>query len=317
MATVPFTIRQLEYFDAVASEGSLAAAAQRCNVSASALALALDELEYHLTLQLFVRRKGKGVTLTPAGSRLLSYARRVLSGVEQLAADAWQASSSLGGRFAIGCYSTLAPFFLPGIMQVFQRRHPDLDLEFVEAAAPGLNELLLQGRLDVALMYSVDVSSQLAFDPVHEYRPYVMVAEGHKLSSRRSIQLGELVSEPLILLDVDPSRLNTEHIFGQLDLRPLIGHMTTNFELVRCLVARGLGYGVLFQRPASPITYDGNRLVILEVDERVTGTVVGLTRPAGAPRSARYDALLKYLLASDIDPPAGRNAGTAPAEAGR
>jgi len=295
MASIPFTLRQLEYFDATASEGSLAAAAQRCNVSASALALALDELEYHLSLQLFVRRKAKGVTLTPAGSRLLSHARRILSGAESLAADAWQASSSLNGRLAIGCFSTLAPFFLPGIMEVFQRQHPELALELVEAAAPELDELLLQGRIDVALMYSVDVSPRFAFDPVREYRPYVMVPKGHPLASRASIQLGELVAEPLILLDVHPSRLNTEHIFGSLNLRPLIGHTTSNFELVRCLVARGLGYAVLFQRPATQVTYDGNELVMLELDGRVEGTVVGLARPAGAPRTARHDALLDYF----------------------
>jgi len=297
MPSVPFTLRQLEYFDAVASEGSLAAAAQRCHVTASALALALDELEYHLSLQLFVRRKGKGVTLTPAGSRLLSHARRVLSGAETLAADASQASSSLDGRFAIGCFSTLTPFFLPGIMEVFQRRHPGLELEFVEAAAPELDDLLLQGRIDAALLYSADVSPQLAFDPVQEYRPYIMVAEGHPLASRRSIQLGELVAEPMILLDVHPSRLNTEHIFGALNLRPFIGHATTNFELVRCLVGRGLGYGVLFQRPASTLTYDGHTIVVLELDERVPATVAGLARPAGAPRTARYTALLDYLVA--------------------
>jgi DNA-binding transcriptional LysR family regulator len=295
MASIPFSLRQLEYFDATASEGSLAAAAQRCNVSASALALALDELESHLSLQLFVRRKAKGVTLTPAGSRLLSHARRILSGAESLAADAWQASSSLNGRFAIGCFPTLAPFFLPGIMQTFQQKHPELSLDLVEAAAPRLDELLLQGRIDVALMYSVDVSPQFAFDPVHEYRPYVMVATGHPLAARHRIKLREVVAEPLILLDVHPSRLNTEHIFGSLKLRPRIGHTTSNFELVRCLVARGLGYGVLFQRPASTITYDGNELVVLELDERVAGTVVGLARPAGAPSTARHDALLAYF----------------------
>jgi DNA-binding transcriptional LysR family regulator len=299
MATIPFTLRQLEYFDATASEGSLAAAAQRCNVSASALALALGELESQLSLQLFVRRKAKGVTLTPAGSRLLSRARLILSGAESLAADAWQVSSSLSGRFAIGCFPTLAPFFLPGIMQAFQGNYPALALDLVEAPAPELGELLLQGRIDVALMYSVDVSPQFAFDAVREYRPYVIVAPGHPLASRRRIQLGELVSEPLILLDVHPSRLNTEHIFGSLDLRPRIGHTTTSFELVRCLVARGLGFSVLFQRPASTLTYDGNELAILELDERVEGTVVGLARPAGAPRTARHDALLAYLSAGD------------------
>ncbi|MCP5143752.1 MAG: LysR family transcriptional regulator [Gammaproteobacteria bacterium] len=295
MPSIPFTLRQLEYFNAIASEGSLAAAATRCNVSASALALALDELEYQLSLQLFIRRKAKGVTLTPAGSRLLSHARRILAGAETLAADASQASSSLTGRFAIGCFPTLAPFYLPGIMQDFARRHPGLTLEITEAAAPELDELLLQGRIDVALMYSVDVSPQFAFDPVREYRPYAMVAKGHRLASRKSIHLGELVSEPLILIDVHPSRLNIDHTFGSLNLRPRIGHTTTSFELVRCLVARGLGYGVLFQRPATTTTYDGNELVTLELDGRFEGTVVGLARPAGAPRTARHDALLDYF----------------------
>jgi DNA-binding transcriptional LysR family regulator len=301
MAALPFTLRQLEYFDATASEGSLVAAAQRCNVSASALALALDELESHLSLQLFVRRKAKGVTLTAAGSRLLSHARRVLSGAESLAADAWQASSSLDGRFAIGCFPTLAPFFFPGIMQVFQRRHPELRLDLVEAAAPALDELLLQGRIDAALMYSVDVSGRLAFDPVREFRPYVMLAAGHRLASRRRVKLAELESEPLILLDVHPSRLNTEHIFGSLNLSPRITHTTSNFELVRCLVARGLGFSVAFQRPASTVTYEGNELALVELDERVDATVVGLARPAGAPRTARLDALLAHFVSMHPD----------------
>ena len=295
MTTVPFTMRQLEYFDATARAGSLAAAAARCNVSASALALALDELESHLALKLFVRKKARGVTLTPAGARLLSHARQVLSGAETLAAAAWRVSSSLSGRLAIGCFPTLAPFFLPGIMQTFQRRHTELTLELVEAAAPELDELMLQGRIDVALKYSVDVSDRFAFDPVREFRPYVLVAADHPLASRGRIQLGELVAEPMILLDLHPSRLNTEQIFSKLKLTPRVGRTATNFELVRCLVGRGLGYSVLFQRPASTVSYDGNHLAVLELEERVPGTVVGLVRPADAPRTARYDALLAYF----------------------
>jgi DNA-binding transcriptional LysR family regulator len=297
MPSIPFTIRQLEYFDATASAGSLAAAAERCNVSASALALALDELEQRLALQLFVRRKAKGVTLTPAGSRLLSHARRVLSGAESLAADASQASSTLDGRFAIGCFPTLAPFFLPGIMQDFQHRHPELHLELAEAPAPELEERLLQGRIDVALMYSVDVATHLGFDPVRQFRPYVMVAAGHPLAGRAGVRLRELVEEPLILLDVHPSKINTEHVFESLQLEPRIGHTTSSFELVRCLVARGLGFAVAFQRPAAATTYDGNELAVLELEDEIDATVVGLARPAGAPRTARTDALLEYFSA--------------------
>ena len=242
--------------------------------------------------------------LTPAGARLLSHARLVLQGVESLAESAWQASSSLKGRFAIGCFSTLTPFLLPGIMEVFQRRHPELELDLTEAAAPELAEMLLQGRIDVALLYDTDVPPRLAFDPLTEVKPYVMVARDHPLASRKRVHLGELVSDPLILLDVHPSRPNTEHIFGALKLNPLIGHTTTNFELVRCLVARGLGYGVLFQRPLSPMTYDGKPLVVLEIDDRIPQTMLGLARAAGAPQTARHRALHEYLATAISTAPA-------------
>jgi DNA-binding transcriptional LysR family regulator len=295
MASVPFTLRQLEYFDAVAGEGSIVAASQRCNVSASALALALDELEQRMQLQLFLRRKGKGVALTEAGTRLLTNARRILAEAEALAHDATQAATSLSGRFAIGCFPTLAPFFLPGIMGEFRLGHPGLDIELFEAAAPELHERLLQGRLDVALLYSADVSPQLAFDPVREYRPYAMVAEDHRLALRGRIALADIADEPLILLDVHPSRLNTEHVYAELGLRPRVGHLTTSFELVRCLAARGLGYAVLFQRPAFPLTYDGRRLVVLDLDDEAPRAVVGLVRPAGSPPTARHAALLRHL----------------------
>lgn len=299
MLPLHFTIRQLEYFDAVASEGSIAAASERCNVSASALALALDELEARLSLQLFVRRKGKGVALTAAGTRLLTHARRILADAEALAADATQAATSLTGRFGIGCYSTLAPFFLPGIMGEFTARHPGLAIELTEAPAPELHELLLQGRIDVALLYSADVSPQLTFDPVREYSPYIMVAEDHPLADRGTIALAEIADEPLILLDVHPSRLNTSQVYATLGLRPRIGHLTTSFELVRCLAARGLGYAMLFQRPAFPLTYDGRRLTILELEDEAPRAVVGLARSAGAPPTARYAALLAHLSEQD------------------
>jgi DNA-binding transcriptional LysR family regulator len=291
----PFTLRQLEYFDAVADEGSLAAAAERCHVSATALALALDELENNMNTQLFVRRKGKGVTLTPAGAMLLRHAQQLLSGAETFASEASQNAKELRGRLVIGCYPTLTPFFLPAAIERFGRKHPGLDLEFEEASTPDLHEMLMGGRIDVAILYGVDVSKQLLFDPIRDYQPYVIVAEGHRLAGRGSVKLAELVSEPLIQIDVQPSRQNTEHIFASLGMRPIVRYTTTNYELARCLVGRGLGYSILVQRLAPNLTYDGHRVTTLEISDRLTPTVVGLARPHGAPRTAKYLALRDFF----------------------
>lgn len=294
---LPFTLRQLEYFDAIAKEGSLSAAAERCNVSATALALALDELERNVDVQLVVRRKGKGVTLTTAGSSLLRHAQQVLAGAEDFADQAAQSTTGLRGGFIIGCFPTLAPFFLPAAMERFGRDHPGLELEFEEAAAPHLHEMLLRGQLDVAILYGVDVSSQVEFEAVREYRPYVIVGNGHRLAGKGKVRLAELMAEPLIQVEMRPSRQNTEHIFASLGLRPEVRYATTNYELARCLVGRGVGYSLLIQRPASTLTYDGHDVVSLELADRVSPTVVGLARPRGAPRTAKYVALRDFLLA--------------------
>ena len=298
MPSIPFTLRQLEYFEAVAAEGSLAAAAERSRVSAAGLALAIDELERHLGVQLFVRRKGRGMTLTGEGSRMLAHARRVLSGAELLGAEASRAAGSLSGRLSVGCFSTLTPYFLPAILEHFGREHPDVQLDFVEADAASLDELLLRGRIDVALLYRVDVSPQLAFDPVRNYRPHVLVAADHRLAGRKGVRLAELADEPLIALDVNPTRTNTERIFHLLGLEPRVGHVSGNYELVRCLVGRGLGYAVMFQRASTDRTYDGHDVRRLTLLDRVPPSLVGLARPAGAPRTARYAALFDMLVST-------------------
>lgn len=295
--TIPFTIRQLEYFDAIASEGSLAAAAARCHVSSAALALALTQLETRLGQQLFVRRKGKGVALAPAGARLLTQARRLLEDAAALSADATQDAATLTGSLAIGCFSTLAPFFLPAVMDGFRRDHPALTLELLaEATAPELQAGLLQGRLDAAVMYSVDVSRQLSFERLHDYRPYVIVSATHRLATAGSVRLKDLAADPLIQLDLQPSQQNTESIFRSLGLSPAIRHTTTNYELARCLVGRGLGYSVLIQRPESRLTYDGHEVAVVELDDPIPDTVVGLARPKGAPRTVKYQTLRDFLL---------------------
>lgn len=300
--TLPFTLRQLEYFEAISSEGSLSAAAERCHVSATGLSLALDELERNMDVQLVIRRKGKGVELTTAGSMLLRHAQQLLAGAHDFADRAAQNATGLHGRFIIGCFPTLSPFFLPAAMENFGRDHAGLDLTFEEGSAPELLELLLKGQLDVAILYGVDVSGQVEFEPIREYPPYVIVAKSHRLAGKAKVRLADLLEEPLIQIDMRPSRQNTEYIFASLGYRPEIRYATPNYELARCLVGRGLGYSLLIQRPAASLTYDGHEVAVLELADRLAPTVVGLVRPRGSPRNAKYCTLLTFLQAHTAAP---------------
>ncbi|MDX2822838.1 LysR family transcriptional regulator [Streptomyces ipomoeae] len=121
-----FSLRQLVHFVAVAEEGTPTRAAQRLCVSPSAVSLALGELERALKVQLCVRRKAHGITLTPSGRRLL------------------------------GCHPTLAPTVLPRLLCGFGERYPRITIDFEERTQDDLQQRMLDGKLDLAVLYDMD-----------------------------------------------------------------------------------------------------------------------------------------------------------------
>lgn len=83
---VQFPLRQLEFFAAVAEAGSISGGAERCGASQAGVSLAIRDLERHLGVRLFVRRRAKAAVVTEAGLGLLLDARRLLGSADELQA---------------------------------------------------------------------------------------------------------------------------------------------------------------------------------------------------------------------------------------
>src|SRR5687767_4248998 len=131
MNAVRYSLRQLEYFVAIADAGTLSGAAARLHVSQPGLSQSLTDLERALDVQLAVRRKAHGVTLTPTGVQVLRLARELLRHADDLASVA-SGGGALSGILSLGCYVTLAPTTLPSLLQGFTALHPGLTIDFVE-----------------------------------------------------------------------------------------------------------------------------------------------------------------------------------------
>lgn len=152
--TADVSLRQLEYFVAVANTGSMSAAAVRCHASQAALSAAITDLERRLGVQLLVRRRAKGVFLTEAGTHVLEYAQAVLALTEDLSASAGTQRGQLAGRLTVGCYATLSPFLIPPLVDGFTRLHPAVDLRFVDGSQEEIRQALLDGACDIAFLYA-------------------------------------------------------------------------------------------------------------------------------------------------------------------
>lgn len=120
----PLNGDQLAAFEAVAVLGSYRAASSALCLTQSAITARVQALERHLGQRLF-RRAGRGVTLAPAGERLLAHCR-ALAGLEAtLRADL--AGGALHGRLTLACGSALAGPLLAAC-RALGTAHPGLDL---------------------------------------------------------------------------------------------------------------------------------------------------------------------------------------------
>ncbi len=283
------TLRQLEYALAVADDGTMAGAAARLNVSQSAVSLAVSDLERVLGVQLFMRRKARGVSLTAAGLALLPEIRNLLAQAAELHSVARSLGQGVDGTLVLGCYTTLTPYLVPQVLSGFPRRHPSVRIDLFEGSVEQVHERLLDGRCEVALMYETGIIPEVATTSLYTLRPCVIVPADHRLARRDDpIRLVELRDEPMVMPDMPPSEDLFREILGGAGVQPRVAMRTTTAESVRSLVASGLGYSMVLHRPG-PTTYSGLPLAYLEIADDVRGVdiVLASARSARPTRRAR------------------------------
>lgn len=283
-------LRHVEFFVATADAGTMTGAAEGLFVSQSAVSLAVAQLEQSLGAQLLIRHKARGVQLTPAGRRLLPEARALLAHAEEVRVAGEEAGGALRGTLSVGCFRTAAPFLLPELLEVFAAEQPDVVVSFVEGHSTDLADALLTGRCEIALLYDQDLPPAIATEPIRTMVPYALMSPRHPLSGRVSVGLDELAPHPMIMLDVPPSKEYYRDMYRAAGVEPNVRHHATSYELVRALVGRNLGYAPLLSRPRVERSYEGRRLVQVDIHGDPLRNELVLARAAGVRLTRRAEA---------------------------
>ncbi|MEU6176119.1 LysR family transcriptional regulator [Streptantibioticus parmotrematis] len=296
------SLRQLDYFVVAAQTGTMTGAARQLFVSQAAVSLGIAELERQLGVQLLLRSKSKGLTLTEAGRVLLPQARTLLSRTDELQAGLRDVGQTPAGDLLVGCFTTIAPFLLPGLLEEFQRAHPRVRVDFVEGSLVDLQHQLLDGRCEMAVLYGVDIQPGIAHEVLYATEPHVLLPRGHALARRSTVRLCDLADQDMIMLDVPPSMRYFTEVLADAGVSPRVRHRTRSFEMVRSLVARGFGYSLLIQRPALDYSYEGREVTVRPISDEVVPLPVVLARPAGSlptRRAAAFAAFCHDCVARD------------------
>lgn len=295
MLAVPdFTLRQLGYLTAVADAGTIAAAAAELRVSPSTLSDALADLDRLVGAPLTVRRRAHGVSLTSAGVHVVERARPLLAASRELMVGLRGEPGELVGPITIGCYPTLAPTVLPPLLHDFGEAHPRVDLHIREATHDQLEGRIESGEVDVAFVYDTLVPGHPRRERLFALPAHVLLAADDPLAQAEAVRLEDVAARDLILLDAPPSSAHTLSLFEARGLTPRIRHRTASYEAVRTLVGRGLGYGILVQRPANPASYEGYPVAMKEISPAVDPVGIDVIWSATIDPPDRVRALISF-----------------------
>jgi LysR family nitrogen assimilation transcriptional regulator len=239
-------VKQLDYFVHVADLGSFTKAASLLSVAQSALSHQVRQLEVELE-QTLLYRNGRGVTPTDAGRRLLAHARGILIQMRRAHDELSEERNAMVGHVVVGLPPTMARLLTVPLFKSFRKSLPNGSFCVVEGLSHAIVEWLVEGRVDVGLVYNAAPLPSVDIAPLCEEEMFLI---SRKIDSKRrpaaSISLRELPRYPLII----PSRPNSNRmrIEGQLayfGLKPKIEFEIDGVASVLDLVHEGYGHTVL------------------------------------------------------------------------
>lgn len=241
-------LKQLEYFVRVAELGSFTRAAQALHVAQPALSRQVRLLEVELRQNLLLRN-GRGATPTEAGRLLLGHARGILHQVERAREELGRVGGALAGRVAIGLPPSLSRMLAVPLTRAVRQQLPQASVSICEGLSINMQEWLVSGRLDIAVLYNAPSTPEIELTPLLEEDLLLVQprAPGWRCDTPlEPIALSDIAQLPLVI----PSRPNAlrmlvETELANLGLRPLVALEIDGVPAILDLVADGAGAALL------------------------------------------------------------------------
>jgi LysR family transcriptional regulator, nitrogen assimilation regulatory protein len=247
-------LKQLESFVRVAELGSFSRAAIALGLAQPLLSRHVRQLEVDYR-QSFLRRNGRGVTLTEAGLVLLEHGRGILHQVALAKEELGSVRGALAGRVSIGLPPSLSKLVAVPLTRALKAALPHAQLTLTEGFSLAMYEGLRAGRLDMAVLYNVPSSPELESSLLHQ-EPLLLISAANALvdtpqdtltnTLTPTVTLSQLAALPLIV----PSRPNAFRLLldaelARLGLKPTIALEIDGLNAILDLVKEGLGHAVL------------------------------------------------------------------------
>lgn len=287
----PPTLRQIQYFIAVAEAANFRRAAARLQVSQPTLTSQVAALEEALEVKL-LERSHSGSVLTPAGRGLMTFARRVVEEMQGLSDHAASLAKGPAGTYRLGVTPTLGPYLLPYVLPELHRRYEALKFYVREGAPRILEGDLLAGDHDLVLTPLPVEAENLTVVPLFHEPLRLVMSSGHRLARRRRVDSVDLRGEPVLTLQ-------EHHLFhrqvaelcDRLGARVLRDYEGTSLDTLRQMVTMGMGVAFLPALYVRSEIHKREDLVVTSVEGEAMSRTHALAWRRSSPAKRRFERI--------------------------
>ena len=231
-------LKLLAHVVEVARMGSIRKAAERLNLTPSAMNRRIQDLEAEVGTPLFERRP-RGVRLTTAGEMFVRYARSQIAEAERMLSQVEDLRGLRRGPIQIACSQALALDFLPSHIAAFQKKHPKVLFDLRVMDHDRALAALAAYEVELALVYRPAMWPSLRVIASIPQRLVVIVRSDHPLAAKKIVRLSECAEYPAALPDRTLSgRQILDEVTTRRDLRFNTVAESNSFEMLRGLVFR-------------------------------------------------------------------------------
>jgi DNA-binding transcriptional LysR family regulator len=247
-------VARLRTLCSIAAHGSFSRAAEQLGYTQSAVSQQIAALEHEVGLTL-LNRAGRPVALTDAGRLLVAQAEPVLEHLAIAAAQLDAIRGLRGGGLRLAAFGSAFATFLPTALAQFRARHPEVDLEPLEAEPGAALSMLRKGEVDLAIVYRFEddradqEENGLELTHLLDDEQRAVLPARHRLAARKAVSVKDLEKEAWIVPYADgPAadyREMLERLCADAGFTPAIALATDDLQAVQALVAAGLGIALM------------------------------------------------------------------------
>jgi LysR family nitrogen assimilation transcriptional regulator len=236
--TIP--LNRLRYFHAIASAGSVSAAAKTLNIAQPALSYHLRGIERDLGTAL-LHRTNRGVTLTHAGLLLFQRCEMIFRELSDVEDEIRQTRSIPRGTVTVALAVTMARALVPTLLRIVGRDYPRLNLRLVDVPSVPAMEQVRDGIVDLALAPNAAEMENCETIAAYTERLCFVTKVTGKRRRVRPCSLQKLAAYPLVLPRRNYDlRRRVEEAAIEAGTTINVAHEQESPEIIRAIVLSGL-----------------------------------------------------------------------------